>query len=849
MKNDYRIQSGRREDCACSSLPIFRCFYMFPSIVLKISCLLLLLFWLVCVPVSAQIQEELIPDTFAEELDVQVFVSENVRNGSIGDRPKIGVVLSGGGAKGAAHIGALKVIEEVGIPVDYITGTSMGSIVGGLYALGYSPAEMDSIIGRMDWSIYMSNNVPREQLSFLDKERLSRYLLTIPFNTASSLESQMEMSSKRRRQISRTGSRRVDMERGVSNSFISSLPAGFISGNNIENLLNSLCIGYQDSIDFSQMPIPYACIAVDMVTGDEVVFKDGNLPLAIRASMAIPGVFAPVKIGKQVLIDGGLLNNFPVDVCKEMGADIIIGVWVASSLKGNPDALNSLPELLGQLMGVVVKGESKQHKEMCDIYIEPDVSGYGVMSFDKRNIDVLIRRGYSAADKERDKLVALKEKLEACGACHQELQAPRARKIDNDTITLASVSFSGVNEKDGNWLLKKSKLYNKTQLMGKDVEKAMSLIYGTNAFSRISYTMEQVDSLENTYHLNINLVKDVPHNFGFGFRFDSQEAAAILLHLGINEQKLTGVKFDVATRLSYNPWATFRFSFVPRLLPRFNLSYTFKKSESNYNAYGNTYMNILFTKQTAKAYFSEYHSRFISTELGLNFDYYHYNHLIEKGSYYSDVFGMDSLHCAYMGIYGMFKFDNKNRGYFASRGVDLTVSGGWKFHNFIKRQLFTPFGDVMLQCKAYVPMFNERLVIIPQVYSRFVFGDDYYYSYDNVMGGVLPGRYVDQQLPFIGANRPELMDNSMAILRSDFRVNVYRKHYLTAMVNYCHEALDFQSFFTKRKFVDEVMSAHDWWGVGLRYSYDLPIGPLGVDVSWSTISKKVGVYVNLGYYF
>lgn len=506
------------------------------------------------VSVFAQMQSQFVPDSVAN--GIQVFVSGNVGNDSVVGRPKVGVVLSGGGAKGAAHIGVLKVIEEVGIPVDYVTGTSMGAIVGGLYALGYSPVEMDSIISRMDWSIYMSNNVPREQLSFLDKERLSRYLLTIPFNTASSLESQMEMSSKRRRQISRTGSRRVDMERGVSNSFISSLPAGFISGNNIENLLNSLCIGYQDSIDFSQMPIPYACIAVDMVTGDEVVFKDGNLPLAIRASMAIPGVFAPVKIGKQVLIDGGLLNNFPVDVCKEMGADIIIGVWVASSLKGNPDALNSLPELLGQLMGVVVKGESKQHKEMCDIYIEPDVSGYGVMSFDKRNIDVLIRRGYSAADKERDKLVALKEKLEACGACHQELQAPRARKIDNDTITLASVSFSGVNEKDGNWLLKKSKLYNKTQLMGKDVEKAMSLIYGTNAFSRISYTMEQVDSLENTYHLNINLVKDVPHNFGFGFRFDSQEAAAILLHLGINEQKLTGVKFDVATRLSYNPWAT-----------------------------------------------------------------------------------------------------------------------------------------------------------------------------------------------------------------------------------------------------------------------------------------------------
>lgn len=232
------------ENFVYSFYKIILCFSMcFQYILRGKRCLVLGLVVLsAVVSVFAQTQGQFVSDSVAD--GIQVFVSGNVRSDSVVGRPKIGVVLSGGGAKGAAHIGVLKVIEEVGIPVDYVTGTSMGAIVGGLYALGYSPVEMDSIISRMDWSIYMSNNVPREQLSFLDKERLSRYLLTIPFNTASSLESQMEMSSKRRRQISRTGSRRVDMERGVSNSFISSLPAGFISGNNIENLLNSLCIGY-----------------------------------------------------------------------------------------------------------------------------------------------------------------------------------------------------------------------------------------------------------------------------------------------------------------------------------------------------------------------------------------------------------------------------------------------------------------------------------------------------------------------------------------------------------------------------------------------------------------------------
>ena len=157
------------------------------------------------------------------------------------ERPKVGVVLSGGGAKGSAHIGALKVLEEVGIPVDFVAGTSMGSVIGGMYCLGYTPEELDSLIRSIDWSVYMSNSVTREQLSFQDKERRGKYLLTIPFATAASLESTMETGRNRRDEM-------MAREQPSSSVFVSSLPAGFINGNNIESLINSLCFGYQDSI-------------------------------------------------------------------------------------------------------------------------------------------------------------------------------------------------------------------------------------------------------------------------------------------------------------------------------------------------------------------------------------------------------------------------------------------------------------------------------------------------------------------------------------------------------------------------------------------------------------------------
>ena len=187
-------------------------------------------------------------------------------------RLKVGVVLGGGGAKGASHIGVLKYIEEMGIPVDYVAGTSMGSIIGGFYALGYSPDELTELISGMDWSEYIGNKIDRPRMSEETRQRNSTLLLQVPFSHESLFD------------------------HDPNSTFISQLPSAYVNNSSLINLFNDLCVGYQEEMDFNDLPIPFACVATDMITGNEVVLRSGSVPTAMRASMAIPGVFSPLPM-------------------------------------------------------------------------------------------------------------------------------------------------------------------------------------------------------------------------------------------------------------------------------------------------------------------------------------------------------------------------------------------------------------------------------------------------------------------------------------------------------------------------------------------------------------------------
>ena len=288
-------------------------------------------------------------------------------------RKKIGIVLSGGGAKGVAHIGVIKALEELNIPIDYIAGTSIGAIIGGLYSIGYTSEQLETIVKQTDWINLLTDKVSREKIPFPFKSNDSKYLVSFPFNN-------------------------------------SEKNGGIIKGQNISQLLHQLTEGYQNVTNFDSLPIPFACIATDMVRNQKEVIRFGKLSEAMRASMAVPIVFSPIYSGQKVLIDGGFKDNLPIDVVKAMGADIIIGIDVQSELS-DADNLHSITGIANQLMLMICQSSLDESTKDIDAYIKVDVENYNAASFTKAAIDTLIIRGENAAKANYNTLLSIKNRI------------------------------------------------------------------------------------------------------------------------------------------------------------------------------------------------------------------------------------------------------------------------------------------------------------------------------------------------------------------------------------------------------------------------------------------------------
>lgn len=298
-------------------------------------------------------------------------------------RPKVAVVLSGGGAKGAAHVGALKVIEEAGIPVDMIVGTSMGAIIGGLYSVGHTPECLDSILRAQDWPTLLTDRKGEKEQSFLARERDDKFTLNIPLKKTTENDSIQQVNSK----------------------------AGIIEGRNVVKMFQRLIAPeYEGEIDFDKLPIRFACVAVDVASGKEIVFHSGRLDTAMRASMSIPGAFRPIRKDSMLLIDGGILNNYPVDVARKMGADIVIGVNVGEGLY-NADRIKNMMDIVNQIASIYESDKRQKNITDTDIYIKVNAKGYSIASFTNEAIDTLIMRGEEAARASFDKLRVLGEQL------------------------------------------------------------------------------------------------------------------------------------------------------------------------------------------------------------------------------------------------------------------------------------------------------------------------------------------------------------------------------------------------------------------------------------------------------
>ncbi|MDP2059193.1 MAG: patatin-like phospholipase family protein, partial [Flavobacteriaceae bacterium] len=371
--------------------------------------------------------------------------NDSIRKDSLKKDIKVGLVLSGGGAKGFAHIGALKVIEDAGIRIDYIGGTSMGAIVGALYASGYTANQLDSIFKAIDFGALIQDRIPRSAKTFYEKEDAERYVLTLPFK-----------------------------------QFKISFPSAISKGQNIYNLLFRLTNHVRDIDDFNKLPIPFFCVATDIETGEQVILDHGYLPEAIAASGAFPSLFEPVQIGDRLLIDGGVVNNYPLDAVKAMGADVIIGIDVQDRLL-NKDELRSATDVLLQISNMQTGNSMKDKIKRTDIYIKPDIEAFNVVSFSQG--DAIIKNGIIAAELKQDQLDDLARRQNA-----------NLRKIpiqkETDTLHIDKVRIEGIKNYTRQYVSGKLKFKAPNTITYKKFNEGLNNLAATNSFRSIKYKME-----------------------------------------------------------------------------------------------------------------------------------------------------------------------------------------------------------------------------------------------------------------------------------------------------------------------------------------------------------------------
>ena len=767
---------------------------------------------------------------------------------SVKERPKVGLVLSGGGAKGAAHVGVLKYLEDNGIPIDYIAGTSMGSVVGGMYALGYSTDEILDVLSSADWNRLISNEVDRRKISFTRKLENETMVFTVPF----SLKKQNE-----------------DLQ---SMSFKNSLPKGIVTGDNIINLFNSLAVGYADSLSFGQLPIPFLCIATDMLSGEAAVLDKGEFTKALRASMAIPVLFDPVKMNQTLYTDGGLTCNFPAEQCKAMGADYVIGVSMSPGLEDNPDNLSSVLRQIKQLKEIITDKDFDRYHEQCDIFISPDLKGVGMLSFDAESVARVTQSGYEAASAQADKFEALKRVVlvQPQDTVPKTTKRKKAVNITRNKVLISGIEFVGVNKELDKWMHRVCRVDIGDMVDKNDIDESVAIYYGTGNFKSVTYTLHNDPVTTDGYILRFNLVEKYPHDFGLGFRFDSQDMLSVLLHVGINSNRMSGFKTNLDAKLGGNQWLKLNVSYGHLLYPKINFAYHFRNSELDVYDMDKLEMNEKFLQHKFRLYLSENHTRTFSAGVGLEMEL----QTPTKVMYSDDIATTEDDYKAVntLGTFAYFSFDNLNKNRFATRGVKGRVDFNWKDCTFTSKGINKfQLASLVFGFEGYVPVIKDRFVLVPQLYGSFLFGkgavsgqeggwNDLFkgpvpmYPYlNNIIGGAEMGRYIDHQLPFIGVNKTSFAFNNLAIARLDMRVRVHKNHYLTAMVNYARSSIDFHNFFEKNGgLLWESLydyNASNWWGAGIRYSLDTKIGPLEFDISSSNISKSVNLYFSLGYYF
>lgn len=727
-----------------------------------------------------------------------ILVSLNLNAQSIKDslqensRPKIGLVLSGGGAKGFAHIGVLKRLEELNMPIDYISGTSMGSIIGAFYAMGYSANEIEKLVLNQDWNELLTDEISRKYIHVKDKQALDRYVISFPIKP-----------------------------KGIQ------IPAGIVIGQNIINLFDRYTIEYHDKTDFRKFPIPFVCIATDLETGDAVVLDKGNISEALRASMAIPTVFTPIEINGKLLADGGMINNFPVEEVIKMGADIVIGVDVQTGPRSK-DKLNSIEDIINQTVSLMAKKEFLKNRKLCDIYIKPDIDGYTVANFQKA--DSLIKRGEQIPPKQVLELKELINKYQLTQTQNQNYP----HITDSTKFFINNLVINGLKHVRKSTLLGKLDIETRTWTSLKRIQKGINRAYGSKYFDKVDFQLK--GTLERT--LVINVKERRSNRFNVGMHYDDDNKASVLLNTTFQNKIQDGSSLSLDLKLSENPRFTAIYNLDNGLKPGYQLKLDINDSEvftfENNQKVGSFDFKYLKLDANLHSTFRESYS----IGFGGKMEVYRVSTNIKNPNDDDDNDGHFEDH--YFTYYAFINMDSHDKGYYPKKGFSLygeyklITNNGATLDNSSK-----PGSVVYLRAQKAIA-FSNRLTLYPKFFGRIVWGRDIPEVFQTYTGGQDQTSYFDIQVPFVGLRRMELASSNSFVFRTDIQFELFKNNYLILKPNIGKVVNDINSALTKGRWVK---------GVGLTYSYNSLVGPMEVTFSLSDIETKVRGFISLGYWF
>jgi len=727
--------------------------------------------------------------------------------------PKVGLVLSGGGAKGMAHIGALKVIEEAGVKIDYIGGTSMGAIIGALYASGYSARALDSIFQSTDFTGLIQDNLPRSAKTFYEKEDSERYALTLPFN-----------------------------------KFKISFPPAISGGQNIYNELVRLLYHVKDINDFNKLPIPFFCIATDVEKGTEVLLDRGYLPEAILASGTFPSLFEPAEVNGQILIDGGVLNNYPVREVKRKGADVIIGVDVQHGLRDR-ESLLSATEILLQINNYRTVGVMEEKSGLTDIYIKPDMDSYSVIDFNlKRSI---IENGEKAALEQQEALKMLAERQGSPKKSNLPI-------ISKDTLVVNRLVVSGNNNYTRSYVKGKLRFNLAEKITFEKLQQGISNLAATGNFQTIRYDLVSNGLGED---LILKLRENPTKTFiRLGAHYDDLYKSAAMINLTkknvfVNDD-LASFDFILGDNVRYNFQyyvdKGFYWSFgINSQFNDFTDEISYSVIQSNFDVPIGTNINKInldVSDFTNQIYLQTVLNEEFAFSLGLEHKFLKYSTTTlsevnnSQGSPSAPLPDTRTFFekSNYFSSYGKLILDTYDDKYFPTKG--LYFNGDFHFYLVSSdfNDNFKEFSIAKARLGMAFPILGN-LSFNLETEGGFKLGTSSIASLDFVLGGY-GTNLINNFVPFLGYDFISLPGNSFVKAYGRLDYEIAPKNHLLFAANYANAEDDL--FRTGEWFTEPNFS-----GYGVGYGWESFFGPVQVLYSWSPEVRNSHFFFSVGYWF